>query len=161
MKKMKMEEEEKTTLLSSKSTKGQDFNLNEFIKPEYLIQSQYLEIKVPSKVEYRIAAHKQEATCLTFNAMGDIMATGGADCLVKLWSVSSGKEMQQLRGFNRAVTDVSISMDNELIAAASTEHKALIWSMKTMRVIHTFTGHKETINASKFSFVTRSLLTGS
>ena len=52
-------------------------------------------------------------------------------------------------------------MDNELLAAASTEHKAMIWSLKTMRNTFTFPGHKETINACKFSFVTKSLLTGS
>ena len=76
-------------------------------------------------------------------------------------STANGKEVQTLRGFNRAITDVSISMDNELLAAASTEHKAMLWKLKTMRTIHTFAGHKETINACKFSFVTKSLLTGS
>lgn len=120
-----------------------------------------MQIKVPSKADIKIAAHKQEATCLTFNTIGDAIATGGADSLVKLWSTLNGKEVQKLTGFNRAITDVSISMDNELLAAASTEHKAMLWKLKTMRTVHTFTGHKETINACKFSFVTKSLLTGS
>ena len=52
-------------------------------------------------------------------------------------------------------------MDNEYLAAASTEHKAVLWKLKTMRQMHTFPGHKETINACKFSFVTKSLMTGS
>ena len=52
-------------------------------------------------------------------------------------------------------------MDNEYLAGASTEHKAMLWKLKTMRTVQTFSGHKETINACKFSFVTKSLLTGS
>ena len=52
-------------------------------------------------------------------------------------------------------------MDNEYLAAASTEHKATLWSLKTMRPGHSFPGHKETINACKFSFVSKSLITGS
>ncbi len=81
--------------------------------------------------------------------------------MVKIWSSANGKEIQTLRGLNRAITDVSISMDNEYLAAASTEHKAILWRMKTHRPAHTFSGHKETINACKFAFVTKSLLTGS
>ena len=138
-----------------------EVNLDQFIKPEYLIASPYQDVKVPSKVEIKVPAHKQEATCLCFNTLGDAIVTGGADSLIKVWSATNGKEVQTLRGFNKAITDVSISMDNELLAGASTEHKAMVWKLKTMRVHHTFPGHKETINACKFSFVTKSLLTGS
>ena len=89
------------------------------------------------------------------------MVTGGADSLIKIWSSANGKEVQSLRGFTKSITDVAMSLDNEYLAGASTEHKAMIWRLKTMRTQYTFTGHKETINATKFSFVTKSLLTGS
>ena len=52
-------------------------------------------------------------------------------------------------------------MDNELLAASSTEHKTLIWSLKTKRATQTFQGHKDTINANKFSFSKKSVITGS
>ncbi len=59
------------------------------------------------------------------------------------------------------MTDVAVSMDNDLLAGVSTENKTMVWRLKTMRTLHTFAGHKETIYASKFSFVTKSLITGS
>jgi hypothetical protein len=34
-------------------------------------------------------------------------------------------------------------MDNEFLAGASTEHKAILWKLKTMRPLQTFSGHKE------------------
>ena len=154
----KMEEEKGQVVFGADQ---KNINLDQFIKGEYLMASPFGEIKVPSKVEFKVAAHKQEATCLAFNTLGDAFATGGADCLIKVWSSANGKEVQSLRGFNKAITDVSMSLDNEYLAGASTEHKAMIWRLKTMRTVHTFSGHKETINASKFSFVTKSLLTGS
>lgn len=158
LKQSKLEEEKGQVVFGAEH---QNINLDQFIKAEYLKASPFGEIKVPSKVEFKIAAHKQEATCLAFNTVGDAIATGGADNLIKLWSSANGKEVQSLRGFSKAITDVALSLDNEHLAGASTEHKAIVWRLKTMRIAHTFSGHKETINASKFSFVTKSLLTGS
>ncbi len=138
-----------------------NINLDQFIKGEYLMNSPFVEIKVPCKTEFKIAAHKQEATCLAFNTLGDALVTGGADNIIKIWSTANGKEVQSLRGFSKPITDVAVSMDNELLAGASTENKIMVWKLKTMRTLHTFSGHKETIYATKFSFVTKSLITGS
>jgi WD40 repeat protein len=119
-------------------TRDSEFNLDQFLKPEYMVASPYMDIMVPSKVEFRIPAHKQESTCLAFNPLGDAIVTGGADTLVRLWSPATGKEIQTLRGHSKAITDVAISLDNELLAGASTEHKVLLWKLKTMRTQHTF-----------------------
>ncbi len=50
------------------------------------------EIKIPSKVEHKLPAHKKEATCLAYNSLGDTLVTGGADSLVKIWNPNNGKE---------------------------------------------------------------------
>jgi WD40 repeat protein len=139
-----------------------DLDLDKFIKPEYLkAASPYQDIKIPGKVEHKIPAHRQEATCLAFNAIGDAIATGGADSVIKVWQSENGKEVQSLKGFNRTITDVSFSMDNEYLAGASTEHKVMLWRLKTMRTTQTFSGHKDAINACKFAFVIKGLITGS
>lgn len=112
---------------------GSSLNLDEFIKPEYLITSMQ-EVKVPTKTQFKIPAHKREVTCVCFNPLGDAIATGGGDALIKIWNVNTGKEDgTSLRGFSKPITDIAISMDNELLAASSTEHKTLIFSLKTKR----------------------------
>lgn len=58
--------------------------------------------------------------------------------MIKLWSAHNAKELQSLRGFNKPITDISISMDNEYLAASSLEHKSIVWGLKTMRSVHTF-----------------------
>jgi WD40 repeat protein len=84
--------EEDRSRVSLGTGKG-EVNLSDFIKGEYLMASPFTEIKVPSKVEIKIPAHKQEATCLCFNSIGDAVVTGGADSLVKIWSANTGKEV--------------------------------------------------------------------
>lgn len=88
---------------------------------------------MPSITERKIAAHKRECTCLCFNPLGDVVATGGGDNLVKLWNSSTGKEISELRGFSRALTDISISLDNEFLVGSSMDHKTILFKLKTMR----------------------------
>ena len=82
-------------------------------------------IKIPSQTERKIAAHKGECTCLAFSPLGDAIVSGGADCVVKLWNVSNGKELANLKQFRRPIIDVSISIDNELLIASSTGKEEL------------------------------------
>ena len=62
-----------------------------------------------------------------------MVATGGGDNIIKLWNVSSGKDIQQLRGLNKTITDVCFSLDNEYLIGSSLENKAILWKLKTMR----------------------------
>lgn len=81
--------------------------------------------------------------------------------MVKVWSMANGKEIQELRGFSKSITDISISLDNEFLAASSLEHRTQLWKLKTMRSQHTFSGHKDVITANIFSFSKKQIITGS
>ena len=59
------------------------------------------------------------------------------------------------------MTDICVSMDNEFMGATSLENKAILWRLKTMRQVHSYSGHKDTVSACKFSFSRKSLFTGS
>ena len=125
------------------------------------MSSPYNNVELPNKTERKIAAHKRECTTLAFNPLGDVIATGGGDNLIKLWNVNTGKEISELKGFTKAVTDVAMSLDNELIVGASLENKAVLWRLKTMRQAHAFIGHKDVITSCRFSYARKSVITGS
>ena len=64
------------------------------IRPEYLKSAcTGVDIEAPSIVAWKTCAHKSETTCLAFNRDGDIVYSGGADGIVKGWSVSDGKQL--------------------------------------------------------------------
>jgi autophagy-related protein 16 len=56
---------------------------------------------------------------------------------------------------------VAISLDNEFLIASSLENKAMLYKLKTMRTVHTFSGHKDIISACRFSYSKKNVLTGS
>jgi WD40 repeat protein len=54
----------------------------------------------PAKELHRLRGHGSEVHCVAFSADGNILASGGGDKLVRVWDVSTGKE---LRRFPEAV----------------------------------------------------------
>ena len=131
------------------------------IKPEYIAGGVTDNIDLPTETGIKIKAHAMQASCLRFSSSGEHIATGGGDSLVKIWNSKLGNEMQVLRGLQKPVTDLAMSLDGEFLLASSLENKALLWKLKTMRTIFAFTGHNDVINACKFSFTKRQAITGS
>lgn len=50
--------------------------------------SSYYGDSTPNRVDQKLHAHEKEATCVKFNVNGSLLATGGADSLVKIWDVN-------------------------------------------------------------------------
>ena len=46
----------------------------------------------PSYVSAKHFAHEKGATCLAFNQMGNLLATGGGDAVIKIWDINKGTE---------------------------------------------------------------------
>ena len=106
-------------------------------------------------------AHKDECLCVDFNSLGTMLATGGGDCKMKVWDAQRGVETNAFKAFNKPVTAVSFSLDNEYLGACSVDKSAKLWRTSTMRVAHTFTGHKDTLYACGFAYSVRWFFTGS
>lgn len=58
------------------------------IKPEYLMHQTY-SVAIPSKPEKKMMGYKgEEATCLYYNSIGTLLATGGTNGTIKIWDVT-------------------------------------------------------------------------
>lgn len=71
-------------------------------------------------------------TAIAFNSMGDILATGGEDKVVKLWSLKKQKihDIATLKSKSNPVCALSFSLDNEYLVSCSTDHRATIYHLK-------------------------------
>jgi WD40 repeat protein len=67
---------------------------------------------------------------VAFSADGKQLATGGADRLVRLWEVSSGKPIRTLQGHTMTVTGVAFSPDGKRLATSSLDRTIRIWQLE-------------------------------
>ena len=133
-------------------------------------------------------AHNGEVNCIAFSHDGSLIATGGNDCIVKLWDAYSLQEVISMRKenvkikekdkkknkedllyhkFTRPVTSVAFSYCNDYLAGCSCDLSIKIWRVNRQQwvLFRTLTGHTNIINSWKFligpSFIDPLLVTGS
>jgi WD40 repeat protein len=69
------------------------------------------------------------------------LVTAGADGVARIWSVESGKLLQELRGHKAAVTAAEFSRDGRLLATASADHDGRLWDASSGRPLAVLSGH--------------------
>jgi len=81
--------------------------------------------------------------------------------MIKSWDLNNNcKLTRSFSGFKKCITDVSISLDGEYMVASSLEHKAMLFRIKSNKIHGVYEGHSDTINACKFHYNQKSIITG-
>ncbi|HEX6729859.1 MAG TPA: caspase family protein [Pyrinomonadaceae bacterium] len=70
---------------------------------------------------------------------------------IVLWDPTSGREVGNLRGHGRGVSQVAFSHDGKFLASASTDNTIRIWDVSTQRELRTLVGHTAAIESMDFS----------
>jgi WD40 repeat protein len=86
---------------------------------------------------------------------------GSEEGSIKVWDLSSGREIKILKGHKGAVTSVAISPDGKLAASGGLDNTVRIWELVTGREIKTFSGHTDAVTGVTFSPDGKFLLSGS
>lgn len=90
---------------------------------------------VPSGQKQNIQAHMAEATSVRYDSMGsDLVVTGGADSMVKVWDTSTGGLKATLRGPNGHII-LGVDICGNLAVGASSDKTCRVWNVKTERMV--------------------------
>jgi len=74
-----------------------------------------------------LAGHSHYIVSLAFAPNGKILASGGADEMIKLWDIETGKVLEHLS--SPQLTMIAISPDGRLLASAGMDETVRIWEM--------------------------------
>ncbi|MFB2934495.1 AAA-like domain-containing protein [Aerosakkonemataceae cyanobacterium BLCC-F154] len=101
------------------------------------------------KERNRLSGHEDSVLSVNFSPNNQIIASGGREGTVKLWT-KNGQLIRTLRGHKNAVWGVVWSPNGELIVSTSEDKTAKIWR-KDGKELHTLRGHKLWVVNAAFS----------
>ncbi len=112
----------------------------------------------PKPIELK--GHTGWVGAVAFSPDSKTLASGGADNVVQLWDVESGKEKAVLKGHTDYVCAVAFSTDGKLLATGSYDQTAKIWDVDAAREHKNLKGHPGVVLSVAFLPEETALITG-
>nr|KAF6318548.1 katanin regulatory subunit B1 [Pipistrellus kuhlii] len=98
-----------------------------------------------------IVAHASNVSSLVLGkGSGRLLATGGDDCRVNLWSINKPNCIMSLTGHTSPVESVRLNAPEELIVAGSQSGSIRVWDLEAAKILRTLVGHKASICSLDF-----------
>ncbi|KAM9301969.1 katanin p80 WD40 repeat-containing subunit B1 [Gastrophryne carolinensis] len=106
--------------------------------------------KTAWKLQEMVAHASTVTTTALGKSSGRLLATGGEDCRVNLWSVSKPNCIMSLTGHSSPVESVRFSPSEKLIVAGSQSGSLRVWNMEEAKIQRTLMGHKTNVCSLDF-----------
>ncbi|XP_042732895.1 katanin p80 WD40 repeat-containing subunit B1 isoform X3 [Lagopus leucura] len=98
-----------------------------------------------------IVAHSSNVSSLVLGKKsGRLLATGGDDCRVNVWSVNKPNCVMSLSGHTTPIESLQISAKEELLVAGSQSGSIRVWDLEAAKILRTLLGHKANICSLDF-----------
>jgi len=98
---------------------------------------------------------------VVFSKDGRFALSASRPNVVRLWDVSTSRELKSFVGHTDVINAVDFSPDGELALSGSRDKTLILWDTKTGKPIRTFTGHDNTVSSVAFSPNGKRALSGS
>jgi TIR domain-containing protein/WD40 domain-containing protein len=108
--------------------------------------------------------HKGEVNTVAIAPNGTQVVSGGDDGSVRLWELSSGRELHKLAGSSGhlgKVFDVAVSPNSRVALSGGADRTAKLWDLANARLIRTLEGHTESVETVAIAPDGRTAVTGS
>lgn len=92
------------------------------------------------KPQHLVAAHKGYVRGVAISPDGTLVATGGNDCLVKLWSVKTAKLVRTLEGHEHQVYNVKFHPSGRWLISGDLRGNLKQWDVETGALVRDFDG---------------------
>jgi len=108
-----------------------------------------------------LRGHTAAVFSVALSADGQTLVSGSLDKTIKVWNLSTGKEIRTLTGHTDAIWSVALSADGRTLVSGSLDKTIKVWNLSTGKELRTLTGHKYDIRSVVLSADGRTLVSGS
>ncbi|GAB1543843.1 hypothetical protein NUACC21_65190 [Scytonema sp. NUACC21] len=98
---------------------------------------------------------------VAFSPDNKFLATGDSDGVIRLWEVTSGKQILSCKGHISWVRSVTFSYDGQILASSSNDRIIKLWNLHTGECLKTLLGHTDMVWSVAFSPKSQTLASGS
>lgn len=91
---------------------------------------------------------------------GRILASSGADQMIRLWDAQGGKLLQTLEGHTDWVSSVTWSPDGQTLASGSFDRTIRLWDVQSGKLCQTLEGHHNDVSSVTWAPDGRTLASG-
>ncbi|TAF04316.1 MAG: hypothetical protein EAZ78_09570, partial [Oscillatoriales cyanobacterium] len=116
----------------------------EDIKRKEAEQKRQLEVKPKNRLENvsvvrTLTGQSYRVKSLAISPDGQTLVSGSFDKTIKIWQLSTGRELRTLTGHSSEVNSVAISPDGQTLVSGSYDSTIKIWQLSTGRELRTLT----------------------
>ncbi|KAG2466787.1 katanin p80 WD40 repeat-containing subunit B1-like [Polypterus senegalus] len=109
-----------------------------------------------------IIAHSSNISSLALEkTSGDLLATGGEDCFLNIWTINRPNCIMCLTAHNTPVDCIRFSSTEKQVVAGLRSGSLRLWDLRTAKMLRTFMGHKANICSLDFHPFGEHLASGS
>ncbi|KIJ43762.1 hypothetical protein M422DRAFT_228982 [Sphaerobolus stellatus SS14] len=88
---------------------------------------------------------------IAFSSDGLFIVSGSDDGTVRIWNVTTGETLKELKGHEHYVTSVAFSPDGSFIASGLDDGTVRIWNVTTGETLKELKGHEDYVRSVVFS----------
>ncbi|MEO9966388.1 MAG: caspase family protein [Reichenbachiella sp.] len=104
--------------------------------------------------------HRAAVRTVDYSPDGNFVATGSRDNSIKLWQVSTGREIRTFLGHLDPVNIITFDPTGKWIASGSSDNTIIIWEVSTGKIRTKIEGHSKRVSSLDFNADGSQLVSG-